>query len=115
LEHALTWDELEAIARDGAPASGLVALEANSFDETRSADVVLLHRAWCLPGLAAGTTHGTPYEYDRRVPLAFYGPGVAPGCDFTPAASIDALPTLIGLLGVDTGAEFDGRDLFRAR
>ena len=23
-----------------------------------------------------GTNHGTPWEYDRRVPLAFHGPGI---------------------------------------
>lgn len=112
LEHALTYDELEAIARRGTAASGLVALEANSFDEERSCDIVLLHRPWCLPGLAVGTTHGTPYAYDRSVPLAFYGPGVSAGRDFSAAASIDAVPTLLGRAKLGAALKFDGRDLF---
>jgi hypothetical protein len=111
IEHALTYDELEAIARHGAPASGLVAMEANSFFEERSADVVLLQKAWCLAALPVGTTHGTPYPYDRAVPLAFYGPGFRAGRDFREAASVDALPTLLARLGIATAANFDGRDL----
>jgi hypothetical protein len=61
LQHALTFDELKAIAREGAPASGLVRMEANSFDEERTCDVVLLCKPWMLIGLPIGTTHGTPY------------------------------------------------------
>jgi len=112
MEHALTWDELRAIARDGARApSGLVALEANSFDEERTSDVVTLQKVYTLPGLVYGTSHGTPHEYDRRIPLAFFGPGVAPGRDYRPASSIDALPTLFTLAGLPVPPGLDGRAL----
>jgi len=67
-----------------------------------------------VPGMiidrATGTTHGTPYVYDRRVPLAFLGPGFEAGERWGRAESIDALPTLLHALGakVPAGA-FDGR------
>ncbi len=112
MEHALTWDELRAIAREGAKASsGLVAMEANSFDEERTSDVVTLQKTYTLPGVVVGTSHGTPHEYDRRIPLAFLGPGVAPGRDYRDASSIDALPTLFTLAGLSVPEGLDGRAL----
>ena len=112
MEHALTWDELRAIAREGAKASsGLVAMEANSFDEERTSDIVTLQKAYTLPGVVVGTSHGTPHEYDRRIPLAFLGPGVAPGRDYRDASSIDALPTLFTLAGLPVPEGLDGRAL----
>lgn len=112
LAHAVTWDELKAIARDGAPArDGLIAMEANSFDEERSSDVVTLQKPWCLPGNAYGTTHGTPYDYDRKIPLVFVGGTIEPGRDFREASSIDALPTLLELAGLPVPEGVDGRVL----
>lgn len=35
-------------------------------------------------GYPAGTTHGSPFEYDQRVPLLAYGPGY--GKSATPTA-----------------------------
>jgi hypothetical protein len=89
----------------------LIAMEANSFDEERTSDVVTLQKAFTLPGVAAGTAHGTPHSYDRRIPLAFLGPGIAPGRDWRDASSIDALPTLFTLAGVPVPAGLDGRSL----
>lgn len=112
MEHALTWDELRAIARDGAAApNGLAAMEANSFDEERTSDVVTLQKPYTLPGVVVGTSHGTPHEYDRRIPLAFLGAGVAPGRDYRDASSIDALPTLFTLAGLPVPPGLDGRAL----
>lgn len=47
-----------------------------------------------------GTDHGTPYVYDRRVPLIVAGPGVRRGRYATPADPRDLAPTLAFLLGV---------------
>ena len=112
MEHALTWDELRAIARDGAKApNGLAAMEANSFDEERTSDVVTLQKPYTLPGVVVGTSHGTPHEYDRRIPLAFLGAGVTAGRDYRAASSIDALPTLFTLAGLPVPPGLDGRAL----
>ena len=111
LEHVLTFDELKAIARDGAPATGLVRMEANSFDEQRTCDLVLLAKPWVLIGLPFGTTHGTPYPYDRNIPLAFYGPGFPQSHDYRDAASIDIVPTLLHRLKIAAPTPLDGRVL----
>jgi hypothetical protein len=107
----LTFDELKAIARDGAPASGLVRMEANSFDEERTCDLVMLQKPWLLIGVTFGSTHGTPYPYDRNIPLAFYGPGFPHASDYRDAASIDIVPTLLHRLRITAPTPLDGHVL----
>jgi predicted AlkP superfamily pyrophosphatase or phosphodiesterase len=46
-----------------------------------------------------GTDHGTPYTYDRRVPVWFRGPGVRRGRYAQPIDPRDIAPTLAFLLG----------------
>ncbi len=112
IEHAVSIDELESVARRGAaPRTHLIALEAASFDEERTCDIVVLWRRNFLFGTAAGSSHGTPYDYDRAIPLVFYGPGVAPGRSAEPASSTDVLPTLLSLAGLRVPPGLDGRVL----
>jgi predicted AlkP superfamily pyrophosphatase or phosphodiesterase len=59
------------------------------------------------------TTHGTPWDYDRRVPLIFAGAGIAPGTYLTPASPADVAPTLAYLVGI-TLPNADGRVLTAA-
>lgn len=47
-----------------------------------------------------GTDHGTPYLYDRRVPLLVVGPGVRAGRYAAAVDARDVAPTLAFLLGV---------------
>ena len=111
LERTWTLDELELVARGGQAAAGWKQSWANSFDEERSADVALQHKPWKLIGGSTGTTHGSPYPYDRRVPLAFLGAKVKAQQRFDPASPTDALPTLLALLGLGAPADLDGRTL----
>jgi predicted AlkP superfamily pyrophosphatase or phosphodiesterase len=60
---------------------------------------------------STGTTHGTPYWYDRHVPLMFYGPGVRAGRDSTRAATVDFAPTLARWLDIAPPRGLDGRSL----
>lgn len=116
IEHAVSFDELESVARHGAAArTRLIALEAASFDEERTCDIVVLWRRNHLFGVAAGSSHGTPHDYDRAIPLLFYGPGVAAGRSAAPASSIDVLPTLMSLAGLPVPPGLDGRVLDVAR
>jgi hypothetical protein len=55
--------------------------------------------------------HGSPYDYDRRVPLLFFGAGVRPGRSAEPARTIDLAPTLARLAGIPVPAAVDGRTL----
>ena len=48
----------------------------------------------------AGTTHGTLYGYDQRVPVILYGAGIAAGVHETPATPADLAPTIASIVGV---------------
>jgi predicted AlkP superfamily pyrophosphatase or phosphodiesterase len=55
-----------------------------------------------------GTGHGSPYYYDRHVPLIFYGPGVDRGSSDVPVRTVDIAPTLAHMAGIGVPAETDG-------
>ncbi len=57
------------------------------------------------------TTHGSPYYYDRTVPIIFLGAGVAAGVSHEEAATVDVAPTLAHLAGIETPGDLDGRVL----
>ena len=88
-----------------------------SFDPARSGDVViLLDRAIVpipepIPG-AYIATHGSAWDYDRRVPMLFWRRGV-PGFEQPqPVETVDIAPTLAAILGLRlSDGTFDGRCL----
>lgn len=87
-----------------------------SFDVARSGDVViLLGRAIAPipePQLGYTATHGSAFDYDRRVPIVFWRRGM-PGFEQpAPVETVDIAPTLAALLGLSVGdGAFDGRCL----
>ena len=82
-----------------------------SYYPGRSGDlVVVFERNWTG---ATGANHGSPQDYDTRVPLAFLGAGIAPGQHAVVASPADIVPTLSVLTGVRM-ARTDGRVLREA-
>jgi hypothetical protein len=87
-----------------------------SFDARRSGDVVVLLQpaVVAVPRPAPGivTTHGSPWDYDRRVPLLFWRRGMTGFEQPAPVETVDIAPTLAPILhlAVPDGA-FDGRCL----
>ncbi len=57
------------------------------------------------------TTHGSPYLYDRHVPLILFGAGVTAGVSDEPVRTVDVAPTLAELAGITYPADLDGRPL----
>jgi arylsulfatase A-like enzyme len=114
LADAFTREELA----QGGARSEFARLYARSFYPGRSADVVFLVRPFVLvgrtEGRGTGTTHGTPYAYDRHVPLLFWGRGVRPGSYAMPVSAVDIAPTLATMLGVPVPAQCEGRALVEA-
>ena len=55
--------------------------------------------------------HGSPYSYDRHVPLIFMGPGISPGASNEDAHTTDMAPTLAALAGIPFPEGLDGRPL----
>jgi hypothetical protein len=60
-----------------------------------------------------GTSHGSPYYYDRFVPLIFLGPGIEPGRSSDPVYSVDIVPTLALLAGISAPSDLDGVPILR--
>lgn len=80
--------------------TGIRALISNGFHEIRSGDVVVnMLPAWVDHG-PKGTTHGSPYTYDTRVPLLWYGAGIPTGCTTETVNITDIAPTLSMLLQI---------------
>jgi hypothetical protein len=86
-----------------------------SFDPARSGDLYVVLKPNITPiGHAAGSvaTHGSPWDYDRRVPILFWRKGMAAANHPEPVETTDIMPTLAATIGlaVDPGA-VDGRCL----
>jgi hypothetical protein len=55
-------------------------LYQRAFFAPRSGDLIARVKEYVyLGGYVGGTGHGTPYDYDRHVPIVFLGPGITPG------------------------------------
>ncbi len=97
--------------RDAGP-EPFATLYRNSVAEGRHGDLVIQPLRGCLfTSYTSGTSHGSPYDYDRRVPLIFFGPGIDPGSVQGPAATVDIAPTLARQLAITPPPGLDGRVL----
>jgi predicted AlkP superfamily pyrophosphatase or phosphodiesterase len=115
IARVFTYDQLAAMA--GAPADELARAAVGSFHPSRSGDFIVVpqpyHQFASGASRTSGTTHGSPYWYDRRVPLILLGKGIKRGTYTTEAAPTDIAPTLAFLCGVTLPAA-DGRILNEA-
>lgn len=59
-------------------------------------------------GNSSGATHGTPHDYDARVPIIFWGAPFVPGRDTSGGRVVDIAPTLAEVLGVKPMERLDG-------
>lgn len=101
----------------GNPALWTVAQRVRaSFVPDRSGDiyVALLNGQQPMPAGVRGyvATHGSPWDYDRRVPILFWRKGMTPFEQPQPVETVDILPTLGSLVGLAVPADtVDGRCL----
>jgi hypothetical protein len=86
-----------------------------SFYPGRSGDiyVILKPNITFLPAASGDVgTHGSPWDYDRRVPIAFWRKGMTPALREEPAETVDIMPTLAAMLGLGAQASrSDGKCL----
>jgi predicted AlkP superfamily pyrophosphatase or phosphodiesterase len=87
-----------------------------SFDPERSGDVYSVLRRAVVPIPVAGpgyvATHGSPWDYDRRVPLLFWRRGMTGFEQPAPVETVDIAPTLAALVHLRVAdGSFDGRCL----
>lgn len=107
----VTVDELT-----GAPADSFVALYQRSYYPNRLAGRLARYGLVVRyqPGTnwsGDATTHGSPYLYDRQVPLILFGAGVTAGVSEEPVRTVDAAPSLAELAGIPYPDDLDGRPL----
>ncbi|HYG46604.1 MAG TPA: alkaline phosphatase family protein [Allosphingosinicella sp.] len=87
-----------------------------SFDPERSGDFVVLLKPRVTPIFDTSrgyvSTHGSPWDYDRRVPILFWRKGMTPFEQSLAVETADILPTLAATIGVTIPAgSIDGRCL----
>lgn len=114
----------EQIARTPMPTTTpdkwtLVERARASFDAKRSGDFVVLLKRDITPiadtkgGYVA--THGSVWDYDRRVPIIFWRSGYPAQSIDLPVQTVDILPSLAGMLGLTIAADdIDGKCLSQA-
>ena len=103
--------------RKGQPENwSLAERAAASFDPKRTGDllVILKSRVTPIPDPTRGyvATHGSIWDYDRRVPMLFWWPGAKGYEQPLGVETVDILPTLASLIGLEVKpSEIDGRCL----
>lgn len=75
----------------------------NGYNPHRSGDLqIMLDPGWVnMTWQTTGTTHGSPYPYDSRVPMLWYGAGVKAGHSVNRVSVADIAPTLAMMLQVN--------------
>jgi len=80
-----------------------------SFDADRSADIFVVFKKFTTGGWPRGPTdyvagHGSPWDYDRQVPILFWWPGAPSLTSPAPAETVDIAPTLAAIIGIPAPA-----------
>lgn len=87
-----------------------VQLFRNSFHPSRSPHLMVrLKKYIYLNDRMGGTGHGSPYDYDRHIPIIFMGGRIKPGKYGTACGLEDIAPTLARLLGFEYPRESGSR------
>jgi predicted AlkP superfamily pyrophosphatase or phosphodiesterase len=102
-------DELASTTATDDP---LLRLARASYVAEHSGDV-MVNTAPNWLATTTVSTHGSPWDYDRKVPIIFAGAGIQPGTYLVPASPTDIAPTLAHLVGI-TLPQTDGRVLTNA-
>ena len=75
-----------------------------SFDPARSGDLIVVLKEHispiAAPSAGYAATHGSPWDYDRRVPILFWRKGQAPAASDLAVETVDIMPTLAAMAGL---------------
>jgi hypothetical protein len=105
---------VDDIAMAGGLNDPLLTAVADGYYPDRSGDIHVLVKPNYIFWSGAGTTHGTPYDYDAHVPLILMGAGVKPGRYEQRVRINELAPTIAQLLGVPFQGDPRGRVLSEA-
>jgi predicted AlkP superfamily pyrophosphatase or phosphodiesterase len=109
VQAVFTKDEIaSAAAPSGDPRQWpLIQRIKASFDTERSGDLYVVLKPHIQPIADTSryvSTHGSPWDYDRRVPIVFWRAGMASSNREESAETVDIMPTLAALLELRTVA-----------
>jgi hypothetical protein len=113
---AFTRTQIAAQAMPTSPPETWTLLERAraSFDATRSGDLLILLKPRVTtienPAIGYVETHGSPWDYDRRVPILFWRKGMAGFEQPLSVETVDIVPTLAAMIGLPVRG-LDGRCL----
>ena len=117
IEAVFTAEELAATPLPTGPVDRWTMRERarTSFVAGRSGDLVVLLKRDITPIADTSryiATHGSPWDYDRRVPILFWRKGVTGANRDQAIETIDIMPTLAAMVGLSVPAsEIDGKCL----
>jgi predicted AlkP superfamily pyrophosphatase or phosphodiesterase len=80
----------------------------------RVGDILVVFKPYQTLAAAGATyvaSHGSPWDYDRRVPILFWWKGGPARERVLPIETVDIAPTIAGVTGVTVPADVDGRCL----
>jgi predicted AlkP superfamily pyrophosphatase or phosphodiesterase len=109
--HTYTRQEL---ALGQLPPSEWGLLLAHSYSPNGGWYVMVIPEAFQMQTLAVGTTHFSPWSYDRHVPLGFFGAPFTPGIYHGRVEPVDLAATLASLLGLTQPSASVGKVLTQA-
>jgi predicted AlkP superfamily pyrophosphatase or phosphodiesterase len=106
----------QQLAASQLPPTDLGRMLAHSYVDHGNWFVMMILDAYQMSGSGqfAGTTHFSPWSYDRHVPLAFYGSPFMPGEYHERVAPVDLVVTFASLAGVNRPSAAVGRVLTEA-
>jgi len=115
---AYTKSEILALPMpSGSPVSWTVPQRIRaSYDARRSGDLYVALKpnisAVAKPSVGYTATHGSPWDYDRRVPILFWRKGAVPAAPEQPIETVDIMPTLAAMIGLPVAkGSIDGKCL----
>ncbi len=103
-----------ASLQPGIPPTEFGQMIAHSYSPNGGWYVMVIPDAYQMQSVGSGTTHDSPYSYDRHVPLAFYGSAFMPGTYRGQVQPVDLAATLAALLNVNQPSASIGRVLQQA-
>jgi predicted AlkP superfamily pyrophosphatase or phosphodiesterase len=104
----------EQLASGQLPPSEWGLLLAHSYSPNGGWYVMVIPAAYQMQKLSEGTTHFSPWSYDRHVPLGFYGAPFIPGIYHGRVQPVDLAATLASVLGVNQPSASVGTVLVQA-
>jgi arylsulfatase A-like enzyme len=117
VQAVLSRAQIEATAAPKGPPETWSLLERarQSYEPSRSGDLVVALKPGVTPIASPGpgyvATHGSFWDYDRRVPILFWRKGMTGFEQPLSVETVDIAPTLAALIGVKVPVQIDGRCL----